>query len=142
MKNESKKYLQELGLKELLLDKLNKLQLDHLASYAMDHAEQSNLTQNLIQLAAMESRGKTGAIELAEKGIASVSQLKNLSIEDIKLVSEIYELSRDEDLARKEVMQMIVLAQQEKIFSHSSGKKGEFYADPNELESNKSYGGW
>lgn len=137
MLNNSKQYLIGLGLKELLLDKLTAEQLDDLASYAMEVSQQPNLQQNLIQLAAMESRGKVGAIKLVEKQIVSISQLKNLSNEDVKHVIEVFETSGDEDVAQKEALELIVVGQQEKLFNFTGGAKGEFYVNRDEEKPKK-----
>jgi nucleotidyltransferase/DNA polymerase involved in DNA repair len=130
----AKKYLIDLGMKDLLVNKLSVVQQDQLASFAMDNVGKSNLLQMLIQLSCLETRGKMGSIILAAQGVATVQQLKNLEISDVEEVFDYFNFHKDADLAQKEVIRMLVSEQQEKIYNCTSGQKGEEFQGFEEAE--------
>jgi DNA repair protein RadC len=131
---QNKEHLLNLGLKEALLEKLDAELLSLMVSYAMDHASNANIAQNLISLASMEIRYKKGAIFLASNGIATVQQLKNISAEEIIKICELYKYSNDLDLASKAVLRALILEQQERLYNQTRGVKGEYFILRDEIE--------
>ena len=130
----NKKFLLNLGVKPKLLDNIGDKLTKTLCSYAMDHVKVNNIAQLLTQLAFMELGGKHGAAMLAAEEIATVEQLKSLTKEQIEQVIADYELSHDSQIAQKLVKKMVIINQQEKLYNHSGGLKGEYYIDPQDEE--------
>ncbi len=127
-------FLLKMGMKQALLDKLDKVQIEGLLSFAMDHMKASNLGQMLIQLASMELNKKSGSIMLAASGLATPIQLKNLSYEQVKMVHDDYTFHEDAKITIKTIKKLLVLNQQEKLYTHTDGIKGEFFVDPKDVE--------
>jgi len=95
------------GMKEALLAKLGHKELKLLIAYAMDNTSVPSLAKSLVSLASMEIQGK----QIAE------------------LASD-YEIHHDERLIVKNIKQMLVIQQQEKLFTKTDGAKGEYFIDP------------
>ncbi len=127
-------FLIKQGFKQALVDKLTEKQVEGLLEYAMEHIKMPNLGQILIQLASMELHNKKGAILLAVDGIASAIQIKNLSVEQVKSIVDDYAFHEDKKITTKNVKKMLVLNQQEKLYTHTDGIKGEFFIDPKDAE--------
>jgi hypothetical protein len=128
--NMSREYLEKMGMKPALLDKLSDKKINMLVEYAMDIESHPEKLKVLIQLASMEFRGKEGAIQLAKDGLATVPQLKDLTIEQIEEVKANYEYYEDVTLVKKMVHDCIVNNQQAKI----SDKTCNRYVDNIEVE--------
>jgi hypothetical protein len=126
MKKLNKDSLIKLGIKEELVNKLDKKQLEYILSYTLDHYKHPNLTQSLIQLISMEFRNKKGALLLANLG-ASVPQLKSLTPQDVIKLVEDYNFHNDTKTILKSLKRILVLNQQEKLFTKSYGLKGEYH---------------
>lgn len=129
-----KNFLIERGMKEALFNKLTDKQIEGLLAFSMDHMRATNLSLMLIQLASMELGNKKGAIMLAVDGVITPIQLKNLSAEQVKIVVEDYALHEDPKIAIKTIKKMLVLSQQEKMYNHTDGIKGEYFVDPKDFE--------
>lgn len=129
-KHLDKNYLIELGMKEVLVNKLNDEQIENILSFAMEHQKSENLLNSLIQLASMESNNKKGASFLAVNNIATISQLKNLRPDQIETVIDDLYHHNDHKLAIKSIKQYIIINQQEKLYYESGGVNGEYFVDP------------
>lgn len=127
-------YLIKLGMKQALIDKLSAAQVQGLLEFTMDHMKAPNLLQTLIQLASMELHHKEGAIMLAVDGIASAIQLKNLTIDQVKSLVDDHAFHEDKKITTRNLKKMLVLNQQEKLYTHTDGIKGEFFVDPKDVE--------
>ena len=127
-------FLIKQGFKQALIDKLNDKQIEGLLEFAMDHIKTANLGHTLIQLASMELHNKKGAIMLAVDGLANAIQLKNLSSEQVRGIVEDYAFHEDKKITMKNVKRMLVLNQQEKLYTHTDGIKGEYFIDPKDME--------
>lgn len=129
MPKDGKKFLIGLGVKEKLLEKLNENIVNHLVSFAMDHATMQDIAKKITQLAFMELNGKKNAVTLASIGIATIDQLKALNDEQISEILVIYEMNKDVKIAIKNVKKALVSQQQEKLYFESGGLKGEYFLD-------------
>jgi hypothetical protein len=127
-------FLLKIGMKQALLDKLNKVQIEGLLSFAMDHMKAPNLSLMVVQLASMELNKKSGSIMLAANGLATPIQLKNLTHEQVKMIHDDYTFHEDSKIAVKTIKKMLVFNQQEKLYTHTDGIKGEFFIDPKDAE--------
>ncbi len=127
-------FLIKQGFKQALIDKLNDKQIEGLLEFSMDHVKTPNLGHTLIQLASMELHNKKGAIMLAVDGLANAIQLKNLTAEQVKAIVEDYAFHEDKKITIKNVKKMLVFNQQEKLYTHTDGIKGEFFIDPKDAE--------
>jgi hypothetical protein len=125
-----KNYLISLGMKEALVDKLNNKNIEGLLIFAMEHSKASNLLQMLIQLASMEMSNKSGAIRLAANGVATPVQLKNLTAEQVQTAVDDYDFHEDRIITLKSIKKMLIFNQQEKLYTHTDGVKGEYFIDP------------
>lgn len=119
--------LLKIGLKKALLDKLNDVQTKSLIAFAMDHIKTPNLLRMLTQIISMEIGNKQGAILLAMHNIVTATQLKNLTVKQVHSVLEEYTLHHDPAIAIKLAKEMLVLNQQEKLYTMTDGNKGEYY---------------
>ena len=122
------------GMKDALLDKLDTGQIRWLICYAMDNLKMPNLLNSLITLASMELQNKKGAIYLAAHDLATPLQLKNLSAQHINILVSDYEFHQDEKLIIKNVKEMLIVQQQEKLFTKTDGVKGEYFMDQRAVE--------
>ena len=122
------------GMKGPLLDKLEAGQLRWLICYAMDNIKMPNLLTSLVTLASMELQNKKGAIYLAAHDMATPLQLKNLSAHNIKTLVSDYEFHQDEKLIIKNIKEMLIVQQQEKLFTKTDGVKGEYFMDQRAAE--------
>ena len=127
-------FLLKHGMKEALVSKLNAKQIEGLLSFAMDHMKVPNLGQMLIQLASLELHSKEGAITLAVDGVATIIQLKNLTPEQVRMAADDYAFHEDPKITMKVIKKLLVLSQQEKLYTHTGGIKGEFFIDPKDFE--------
>lgn len=127
-------FLVKLGVRQALIDKLNDKQIEGLLEFSMDHVKTPNIANTLIQLASMELNNKKGAIMLAVDGLANAIQLKNLTAEQVKSIVEDYAFHEDKKITIKNVKKMLVLNQQEKLYTRTDGIKGEFFIDPKDAE--------
>ncbi len=122
------------GMREALLDKLDVNSVRLLIVYAMDNIKLPDLLNSLINLASMELHNKQGAIYLAAHDLATPLQLKGLSAQQIKALIGDYEFHQDAKLILKAVKELLIIQQQEKLFTKTGGTKGEYYIDPHERE--------
>ncbi|MDF3048005.1 MAG: hypothetical protein K0R73_1123 [Candidatus Midichloriaceae bacterium] len=122
------------GMKEALLAKLGNKELKMLVSYAMDNTSVPSLAKSLVSLASMEIQGKEGAISLASHDLATPAQLKELSARQIVELASDYEMHHDERLIVKNIKEMLIIQQQEKLFTKTDGAKGEYFIDPRSKE--------
>jgi hypothetical protein len=118
------KQLLNLGLKEALVGKMDERQVQLAISYAMDHAQEKNMVQQLIQIISLDLRDKKGALLLASLGVANNLQLKNLHSNQVKGITEEWEAFQDEAQCRTLVREMIVENQQKLLFQKTDGAKG------------------
>ena len=118
-------FLLKLGMKELLLAKLNNEQKKHLIAYAMDQHGNKDVIRNLILLASMELSGKAGAILLAVENTATISQLKILDKSKIAQLAHEYSHHKDPTTIIKMIKEFIISEQQEKLYNKTRGIKGE-----------------
>jgi hypothetical protein len=118
------------GMKEALLAKLGHKELKLLIAYAMDNTSVPSLAKSLVSLASMEIQGKEGSIFLASHDLATPAQLKELNSKQIAELASDYEIHHDERLIVKNIKQMLVIQQQEKLFTKTDGAKGEYFIDP------------
>lgn len=116
--SKARELLLEHGIKQLLLDKLNDTQINDIAAFALDHIQSSNLQHMIIQLASMEVRNRHGSAFLASNGVATIEQLKSLSIEQISLIADEYRSDKDYTNAIRSVRDAIIEAQQEQLAFH------------------------
>lgn len=135
----AKEILIKYGLKEILIDRLDKTKQEMLASFAMEHSKESNLSNMLISLVSMESQGKVGAIYLASNMLATLMQLKSLAKSQVKVLADDYEFHQDARLTIKNLKEMLIASQQEKLFVRSQGLKGEYYIDPKSSNSDEEH---
>ncbi|MCE2992813.1 MAG: hypothetical protein ACK5WS_00290 [Alphaproteobacteria bacterium] len=126
----AKEILLKYGLKDILIDRLDKTKQDMLASFAMEHSKDRNLSNMLISLISMESQGKIGAIYLASNMLATVMQLKSLEKSQVNSLTHDHEFHQDARLTIKNLKEMLIASQQEKLFVRSQGLKGEYHIDP------------
>jgi hypothetical protein len=133
-KTDNPAFLNQLGMNQKLVTKLDISQIKNLSAFAMDHIKDGDLLQMLIQLASLEMREKKGAIVLAANSIATIIQLKSLTPAQVLKLMEIYELDRNEAITRRHLKKMLIENQQEKLYFKSGGVKGEYYLYRNEKD--------
>lgn len=126
--------LLKVGVNKLLLDNFKVNEINQLAAIAIAHSKDSNIKNILINVASLELRGKKGAIYLVLHNIANTTQLKNLSKAQILRLVEDHQLHQDVAASTKELKQMLVLSQQEKMYTRSHGLKGEYFIDAKEMD--------
>jgi len=133
-KNSNRTYLINIGMKKALVDKLSDKNIQGLLSFSMEHSKASNLLNMVIQLASMELKNKEGSIFLASEGLATPAQLKDLSPEQVVQALDDFHFHEDPKLTIKYIRQMVIVNQQEKLYHHSGGIKGEFYMDQKDVD--------
>lgn len=122
--------LLELGLKDALLGKLSDRQIEDLLDFSLENSKDKDLPKILLQLASMEASNKKGAAYLALNDVATVAQLKNLTADQVEIVTADLKFHQDAKMAVKAVKKFVVLNQQEKMYFESGGLRGEYYVDP------------
>lgn len=123
-KNHDISLLIKLGMKEMMLNKLNEEQKKFLISYAMEYVNNKEVTKYLIMLASMELQGKLGAAFLASEKLATIPQLKILTEHQIAHLASDYAYHQTPSLIIKDIKEILIDEQQEKIYSKTHGIRG------------------
>jgi hypothetical protein len=123
------KILKGIGIQDSLLNKLDDRTINMLSTYVKSSAlDAENLLRLVVAVISLELQGKAGAIYLFTEGIATLSQLKNFSIQAIDDISMEYETNHDITLAKKHAKQVMLQQQEDNMMNRN---------DYVELHSNK-----
>ena len=130
VKIDNKELLLKLGMKEALLDKLDSSIIENLAIYVLDNHKQDKLLNSAIQIASLEVQGKHGAAYLVANELATISQIKNIQKELVLEFAEDHKFHGDDAITIKGIKELLIMSQQETLYTKTNGYKGEFFIDP------------
>lgn len=127
--NKIQEILEKSGINEVLLLKLNDDQKKMLAIILMDNHNASNKLKTALLVVSLEVQGKVGSIYLLAHHIATVQQLKNLTKFEIRKLVEEHDATQDDTQVSELMKEMLVNAQQKKIYSRSEETDRRIYIE-------------